>query len=928
MSKKALLAGAVCVMLGAVLSGRYFTTTPHQEISPPLMALEAAMQAKEGERADQKTFDERRLPDPTTGQIPTGMRQRELNFAKKLPHRMRGPGQTDKAFTGWEVRGPGNIGGRVRALAIDVSDPTYQTLLAGGVSGGMWRSTDDGDTWARVNDPGQLQTISCLAQDTRPGREHVFYYGTGEFHSGSASSGGDLYRGDGIYKSTDGGLSWQVLPATSTNIPQATDQPFDWIQNLAIDTSETTYDEVYAATTGFIYRSLDGGISWDPVLGDPSEPADYTDVIVSPTGIVYAGLSSDGGIFGVFRSPNGVDWTDITPAGLEGHARLVLALAPSDENLLFMTDTADIQLVNGVFVFNYATTGFRKFTLHSGDGSGMGGIWEDRTDNLYVNSTHSYSPYNFPYTQFGYDQCTAIGPEDPNTVILGAVDVWRSTDGFTTRNEIDLIGGWGDPNHHADVHRIIFQPGSSTVAYTASDGGIHKTMDITAKKVKWISLNNGFHTTQFYTVAVDPDLPGDTTIIGGTQDNGTLWTDSHDPGSDWTMPLGGDGAFCAVVDAAVSPGEYFLSYYFGNIFRCQIGSDGRTVTETLVSPKGPEPRDFLFINPYIIDPVAEQIVYVATCDGIWRNDNWWEIPLNIKTPIELNWVHLTDFPADEYVSALAVAATGDRALFYGTEKGQIFRVTDAPTAPEGTIPETLNNQAAFPEGAYVSSISVHPEDDQKVLLSFANYMVSSLWYSQDGGLSWVEVEGNLAGDDGPSVRAVNIMPYEGTDHWFIGTSIGVFSTVYSEGEPVTWELEATELIGNAIVDALACRPTDGLVVAATHGLGIYSVNLPGSVIANNLQPDPIVTQNTPNPFNPMTTISYNLPRTEQVSLRVFDVSGKLVRVLRDGQTEPAGEHQVTWDGTDGSGRQVPSGIYLYSLEAGTLHTKKKMTLVR
>ena len=79
------------------------------------MALEAAMQAKEGERADQKTFDERRLPDPTTGQIPTGMRQRELNFAKKLPHRMRGPGQTDKAFTGWEVRGPGNIGAKTIA---------------------------------------------------------------------------------------------------------------------------------------------------------------------------------------------------------------------------------------------------------------------------------------------------------------------------------------------------------------------------------------------------------------------------------------------------------------------------------------------------------------------------------------------------------------------------------------------------------------------------------------------------------------------------------------------------------------------------------------------------------------------------------------------------------------------------------------------
>ncbi len=921
MLKKMLLVVAACLLVGAVLTAHHFLTTPRQEQPSLPMTTEAALLAKEGERADLLAYEEQRLRDPTTGTIPAGMRHRELDFAKKLPKSQRGLGAADKAFTGWKIRGPHNIGGRVRALTFDITDPTYQTLLAGGVSGGMWRTTDDGDTWTRTTDPSQLQSITCVVQDTRPGHENVFYYGTGEFQT-STNVRGAILRGDGVYKSVDGGLTWQLLPATSTNIPQEADNPFDYVHNLAIDTSETTYDEVYAATYGFIYRSLDGGLTWEAVLGDPVVRADMTDVIVSPTGIVYACLSYKGGVSGIFRSPNGVDWTDITPADLVDFGRLVPVLAPSNENVLYLSNC-------GNSIYNFFETGFRKYTYLSGDGSGEGGVWEDRSDNLDIDGTYGSDIYN---TQFGYNQCTTIGPDDPNFVILGGVDVWRSTDGFATAHQVSVVGGWVEPTHHADVHRIIFQPGSNKVVYSASDGGIHKTLDITVPNVTWKSLNNGFYTTQFYSVAVDQNLPGNPIVIGGTQDNGTLWTNNEEAKYSWTRPLDGDGGFCAVVDAAASPGEYFMAYIANAIYRCQVDSDGRKVSRTMISPHGASYSDFSFINPYIIDPVAEQIIYVATRNGVWRNDNWYEIPLGTNNPSRINWVQLTDIPVNESISALAAPLTGSRTLFYGTSMGKIYRVPNAFEAPEGTIPEELHNNAPFPERAFVNSISIHPEDCQKVLLCFSNYMVSSLWYSQDGGQSWVEVEGNLAGDDGPSVRSVKIMPFEGTDYWFIGTSIGVFSTVYSPGEPVVWELEAADLIGNAIVNDLACRSSDGLVVAATHGLGIYSVNLAGSAspeaLKEQIQTDQVVLRNAPNPFNPMTTISYTLPRSERVSLRVFDVAGKLVKVLCDGLTEPAGQYAVVWDGTDGSGHQVPSGTYLYSLEAGAVHTTNKMILVR
>ena len=918
MTRKIFHLGVACLVVGSVLTGLFITMKSQVENPRPWSAQEAVWQEKEGERADRITFEERRLRDPATGLVPSRMRGRELEFAKNLPRRTSRLQPADKVTNGWEARGPGNIGGRVRALAIDVSDPTYRTLLAGGVSGGMWRSTNDGDTWIHVTAPGQLQAISCMVQDTRPGHENVFYYGTGEIIGGSTSRGGDLYRGDGIYKSTDGGLGWQVLPTTSTNIPQTTDQPFDYVQSLAIDSSETTLDEIYAATRGFIHRSVDGGLTWAAVLGNSDSPALYTDVVVSPTGVVYAAMSSDGLVHGVFRSENGVDWTNISPSYMDVHSRLVLALAPSNENMLYVTDS---------LTDNTSFNGIHKYTYLSGDGAGTGGLWIDRSSNLVQIEGTSYS-YDSYYTQRGYNQCTTVHPDDSDLVFLGGVDLWRSSDGFSTKENIDVIGGWVDQTHHADVHRVVFQPGSGIVAYTATDGGIHKTMDITSNHVQWISLNNGFQTTQFYSVAVDQDLPGDTTIIGGTQDNGTLWSGSGDPGADWTMPLGGDGMECAVIDAAASPGEYIMSYYFNNIFRCQVDSDGKIVSQTLLAPEGPGAYDFLFVNPYIIDPAAEQVMYLGSLDGVWRNSNWWDIPLRNQNATSVNWVHLTRFPADEFVTALAVARTGDRSLFYGTETGKIYRVTNARFVAGSTAPTILYTLADFPTGAYVSGISIHPEDDQKILLCFSNYLVSSLWYSHNGGLGWTEVEGNLAGNDGPSVRAVNIMPFAGTDRWFIGTSIGVFSTVYSEGEPVVWELEAADVIGNAIVDALATRPSDGLVVAGTHGLGIYSVNLESASTVDLPSTASVLRQNYPNPFNPATTIAFDLAEGRTVTLSIHDASGRLIRTLLNGETRASGRQLVEWNGCDESGRSAAAGVYFYRLDAGDFIESRKMVLLK
>ena len=245
----------------------------------------------------------------------------------------------------------------------------------------------------------------------------------------------------------------------------------------------------------------------------------------------------------------------------------------------------------------------------------------------------------------------------------------------------------------------------------------------------------------------------------------------------------------------------------------------------------------------------------------------------------------------------------------------------------------------FPAGGYVSSIAIHPDDDQQVLLGVANYNVVSLFFTADGGATWQNVEGNLGSPDGPSVRDVAIVPVDALyappgsvqrDVYFAATSTGVYSAVELAGSGTEWRLESPDLIGNVVVDGLATRPADGTVVAGTHGKGVYSIDL-RDVAGTGDEGVPAVerlAQNTPNPFNPRTTIAFALPRPETVTLTVHDLAGRLVRTLVAGEPLPAGHHEREWWGRDDRGRRVASGMYLYRLEAGSYSETRRMTLLK
>jgi hypothetical protein len=920
----AVLLGLVLAFVALVLFSKPDASAPSQEqlrTDKEMLAKEAA-EGSEDDPEARARFEWMKYHDPATGQIPEDIRSKELEFARTIPSKEefrqriseRGGSLAKLQSFTWNQRGPRNVGGRTRALGVDITNGT--TILAGGVSGGMWKSTDEGSTWVKTSTPGQLHSVTTLAQDTRAGKTSTWYYGTGEYLGNSASLGGGSYRGDGIFKSTDNGSSWSVLASTSTNAPQLFDNFFDYVWRVAVDPSNASQDEVYAATYGAIWRSTDGGTNWSPVRGGSTPYSSYTDVTVTSTGVVYGVMSSSGSQPGCWRSTDGVSWANITPAGFPTtYNRIVLAVAPSNENVVYFLLQQPDTTTNASQVRGHQLW---KYTYLTGDGSGSGGSWVNRGGNLPLEAGLAGNA-RFD-SQGGYDMWLQVKPDNENFLIVGAINLYRSTDAFATNSNWLRIGGYPNPtsygnypNHHCDQHSGAFKPGSPSVYFSGNDGGVSKTSNVTAGVVNWTSLNNGYQTSQFYTVAIDQASSGNAEVIGGTQDNGTWWTNSSSGSVSWIDEFSGDGAFCAIANGRT---YYYLSSQNGNMYRVQWDGSGNWTTWANVQPTGG--GGYLFINPFALDPNNSNMMYLAGGDRIWRNTDLTAVPAFQSSTTAVNWTALSNsVVTGQSVSAVAPAKSPANRLYYATTAGNVYRMDNANT---GQPTRTTITGASFPASSYVNCIAVDPTNADDLIVVFSNYSVVSLWHSTDGGTSWTAVSGNLEQNpdgtgNGPSINWVAIVPYGGTTTYFAGTSTGLYSTTALSGASTAWVQEGSTTIGNVVVDMVVSRPLDGLVVAATHANGMYSATVVTS--AEEIAQVPrtfALEQNYPNPFNPSTTIRYALPELSQVRLSVFDLQGREIALLESGSRNQ-GIHQTVWNGLTSSGQPAPSGVYFYRLEA-------------
>lgn len=867
----------------------------------------------EGEVEDhqgRRAWELERLMDPATGAVPTDIRRKELAFARGLPAR------TGAKSLNWTWRGPKNRGGRTRAFAVDRTNT--QRLLAGGVTGGMWLSEDAGLTWQKTTAPGSIHSSSCITQDPRTGHENEWYYGTGENYGVvSGTSFSALLPGDGIFKSTDGGSTWAQLASTIAGDHEnyTRNGSFKQVNSVVVDPTRNDSDVVLAAVFNGIFRSNDGGATWKPALGLDTttlNTSPYTHLEVTPNGVYYAAVSSGTIYNGLWRSPDGLAWTEITPTGFASSPdRVVLAIDPSNDSIVW-------------FFGNTPGTGVHEHQLWryhylGGDGSGAGGAWLNRTNNLPNQSCSGYFSFNFGYinSQGGYDMCIAVHPDSSDIVYIGGTSVYRSTNGWSLPNTYKWIGGYRCntvdpkdyvwPDHHPDQHGLAFDPVDHQRLYSINDGGVHVSYNALADSMEWDELNTGYGTSQFYTIHLEEGTTNEH-LLGGLQDNGmyvSLTADAADP---WARVHQDDGAYGALPAGA----DFILtSSQQGRLYKKSVDASFAITGFERIDPVGGT-TNYNFINAFALDPNDNDRIYWVSGNRLWRNNAISAIPITDEwyDQESLGWENLaaTALPAGQRIACVDLSrANSDRLLAGTTSAGRVWRVDSLLT---GTITKTEISGDSLPAG-YVSCVAPNDLDADEWLVTFSNYGIRSVWHTADMGANWEDVSGNLeefpdGGGSGPAVFWALIYPtWNGTDdRYFVGTSIGLFSTAELDGANTVWEQEGPMTIGNVPVNMITARNQDGLIAVATHGTGVFSAHLPAapfavgeSVAANGLSA-------WPNPARERVTIA--LPAGSGSSrLEVLDPHG---RVVRSGRA--TGAVGWTWDLRSSQGARVKPGLYL------------------
>ncbi|WP_025743704.1 T9SS type A sorting domain-containing protein [Aquimarina pacifica] len=776
---------------------------------------------------DRSSFEFMRLADPS-GKIPDGIRKAEVEFSSKIgtgddsQKSLAIAAKSSKAstYSNWQNRGPYNVGGRTRALAIDRTNENV--ILAGGVSGGLWRSENGGESWTKVTRSFQDPSITDIIQDPRSSKSFTWYYVSGERYGNSASAGGAFYQGSGVYKSQDGGRTWELLNSTVNQTPGSFDSAFDLVNSIAID---PTNGDLYLGTLTGVLRSQDGGNSFTEVL--PGGFDTKAEVAISSTGQIYATMDFGSTPAGFFTSTDGDTWTNITPADFgTDYGRTVIEIDPSNEDIVyFLTRDA---------------AGSGVLSKYDASAATPEDTWTDLTANLPLSSIGgSVGNLNL---QGEYNMVIEVSPADSNLMFVGGTNLYRSTTGFTTpAGQESWIAGYSPLNNvsvytdqHPDQHVLIFYPSNPNKALSGNDGGVFVTEDITMtlddiEPVDWTSLNNGYITTQPYHVSFDPEANSDD-LVAGFQDNGTWFTSSTNTTDAWIEDFGGDGSYNAIADGGLTR---YVSSQNGRVYRFNFNEAGEFQSFTRVQPAAAS--GFSFVAPFVLDPNNDNIMYMPAGNTMWRNRNLDEIPLFSNASTTVNWTDLSNgnTPVGTAILALDVSTypVANR-LYYGTSTGEIYKMDNANIDGQEGI--DISTGKGLP-AAFINDINVDPSDSDRVIVTFSNYGVISLFLTENGGDTWMNISGNLeqnadGSGNGPSVRST---AFFGGSQGVLGarlqriyaaTSTGLYYTTRLNGSNTVWRKENI-VIGTAVTDEVKTRK-DGFIAVASHGNGLYSAKFP------------------------------------------------------------------------------------------------------
>jgi photosystem II stability/assembly factor-like uncharacterized protein len=701
------------------------------------------------------------------------------------------PGMNADTFAGLKFRsiGPGVESGRVMSIAVNPKNKFE--YYVGVASGGVWKTVNDGTTWTPLFDGEGSYSIGYVALD--PNDSSVVWVGSGE--SNSQRSVG---WGDGIYRSDDGGKSWQNLGLKKS----------EHIGRVVIDPRDSKV--VYVAAEGplwgpggdrGLYKTTDAGKTWKAVL-TISENTGVVDVAMDPSNpdILYAAayqrrrhvftLIDGGPESAIYKSTDaGATWTKLK-SGLPSvdMGRIGLAVSPADPNVVYATiEAADGK--GGIF-----------------RSSDKGATWERRND--------------FDQGAQYYARIIA-DPRNVDRVFVMAVELRESHDGGKTLEKVN------EKNHHGDNHVMWIDPDDTKHWLLGSDGGMAETWD----DAKSWQFKANLPTMQFYDLAVDNAVPF-YNVCGGTQDYFS-WcgpTQTHSVNgivnSDWFVTTGGDG-FRSQVDPVDSNTIYSESQN-GGLIRFDKAT-GQELTLQPLEGKGEPPLRWNWDSPIMISPHSHTRLYFAA-NKLFRSDDrgdtWKAISGDLTRQIDRN-----KLPVMGKVWGPDAVAKNASTSFYGNivaltespkKEGLIYVGTD-----DGLIQATSDGGANWtkyekfpgvPETTYVSRLFASNHDVNTVYAAFEHHKEEDfkpyLLKSTDQGKTWTSIAGDLP-ENGP-VLAFAEDPVNPT-LLFAGTEFGAFFTIDGGAH---WVRLKGGLPTIAVRDMVIQARENDLVIA-TFGRGFY-----------------------------------------------------------------------------------------------------------
>ncbi len=805
---------------------------------------------------------------------------------------------------------PSEYGGRTRSLMFDPTDPEHKKVWAGAVTGGLWFNNDitsPGSPWVAVNDFWDNLSISCIASD--PNNPQVFYVGTGEASTAVIIYRESSGRGSGIFKSTDGGNSWNLLPSTEgfsyvTDIV-VRDEGGESVLYAGVVSGTYKESEHQSVPTDGLYRSADGGETWEQVLPPITGltvPYAPSDIEISTAGRIFIGtgrnldgegaatiLYSDVGtagswnVFSDYR--NIIEVNDTFPYP----GRVMVACAPSDENIVYAL------ISSGYIRYDLFIGYYCNHILRSED---HGVSWNEITLPHY-HENHTWA------TLAWHALTAAVAPDDPNTLFIGGLDLLRTSDASAEQVSWQYLSSWWNkgysydpealPYVHADQHAIVFRPGSSDEIVFTNDGGVFYTDNGRAAQPGFREMNANFTTLQFYTGAIHPEA-GANYYLGGLQDNGTLL---YQEGSyPWFIFIsGGDGAYCFIDEDEpwCQITSVYRNLYYFNIASSdwqQVRYDTFYGTGTFINPADYDSRlNTLFANS--MNFAGEFDNRLVVIDRIMETPNGRFVELDTGSDVPYSHIHVSRY-----------SPLNSTTLYVGTQSGRLFRVQQAQGNP--IVKEITGHN--FPAGN-ISSIAMGGSEDT-LLATFSNYGVASVWVTTDNGVTWKSKEGNLP--DMP-VRWSILLP-QNANRALLATEIGVWATDDLSSTPVVW-VPANNGLANVRVDMLRLRRSDNTVLAATHGRGLFSASFEEHLIPYD--PDDLNINLYPNPTDGNLRLSFFCNETGRISVKIMNLQGKVIDSYR-GRSCP-GPFNKVFDLTDKAG-----GMYIVSITVGGTTVERKI----